>query len=585
MADINRAGTPMDVCDEGLTETQGSINQRKRELQEKQRTRSPFLIGSIDEVSRRIGKLDRQLQKYTQLVCESRLSDYSASQDEIPVSSRDRDRYIKKEKENREVLKFAGYYTLKTSFVPGLSNRAKNISKISMNPSKTTLTKNKDTGKPKFVELQQYPGFDKLELTPLPADMDAVDMLLIVSQATMALHRKPRYKPEFERLFYSKMSQAIVQDIFWWFFLEKFQPGTTAQPKLFNRIAHNYVKLLVYCKIKVYKETFFKDYPLLMAQAVYVSFCHAFPDSYRQFGVDFKDELLMLISQWMAGVRPAPRMWTSWNFDKLDPPNIKSRDEILPQNNKKSSPALNLDYLDTLMARQLSHGGSVTSLSQAGSKSSISWGTNKVMGRNQQNRCHTTNNQHPPSPKCQSPISSVDFTIDAVDKAQTSPRRQGILLQKSSGEPRKLDPLTPIQEITCEGEDISEKTKMSYLSSSLSKDLLSRHQYESHPACKGPDYIKASFNVFGQSPLVAHFLRMKQLSTVSGVNVRVQRTELENLPSYPCLHSLHYGIIFHNFWFPFYFFGWSGLNGLTHALSIIRFVIEPGAMVAKWVRR
>lgn len=36
---------------------------------------SAFLIGSIDEVNRKISKLDRKLQSYTDLVIESRASD------------------------------------------------------------------------------------------------------------------------------------------------------------------------------------------------------------------------------------------------------------------------------------------------------------------------------------------------------------------------------------------------------------------------------------------------------------------------------------------------------------------------------
>ena len=45
----------------------------------------------------------------------------------------------------------------------------------------------------------------------------------------------------------------------------------------------------------------FQDYPTLMAQAVYTSFCHCFPDSCRQFGENFKNELVYLVFGWMAG--------------------------------------------------------------------------------------------------------------------------------------------------------------------------------------------------------------------------------------------------------------------------------------------
>ena len=48
---------------------------------------SAFLIGSIDEVSRRISKLNEKLQHYTQLVVESRASGSSSSMTDIVAHS------------------------------------------------------------------------------------------------------------------------------------------------------------------------------------------------------------------------------------------------------------------------------------------------------------------------------------------------------------------------------------------------------------------------------------------------------------------------------------------------------------------
>lgn len=38
-----------------------------------------------------------------------------------------------------------------------------------------------------------------------------------------------------------------------------------------------------------------------MAQAVYCTFCTAFPTSYKQFGDEFKENLVQLIHEWIAG--------------------------------------------------------------------------------------------------------------------------------------------------------------------------------------------------------------------------------------------------------------------------------------------
>ena len=50
----------------------------------------------------------------------------------------------------------------------------------------------------------------------------------------------------------------FFQDIFWYYFLEKFQSSRNSQMKLFNRVAHNYVQLMIYAKDPDYRETFFK---------------------------------------------------------------------------------------------------------------------------------------------------------------------------------------------------------------------------------------------------------------------------------------------------------------------------------------
>ena len=49
-----------------------------------------------------------------------------------------------------------------------------------------------------------------------------------------------------------------------------------------------------------------QDYPSLISQAVYTAYCHCFPDSYRQFGEDFKEYLCGLVYGWIAGNELSP---------------------------------------------------------------------------------------------------------------------------------------------------------------------------------------------------------------------------------------------------------------------------------------
>lgn len=62
-----------------------------------------------------------------------------------------------------------------------------------------------------LCQLHQYPGYDPSELTPLPNGFSATQILSKVVNAQPKLKNKPQYLPEFERLFYSQMSQAILQ--------------------------------------------------------------------------------------------------------------------------------------------------------------------------------------------------------------------------------------------------------------------------------------------------------------------------------------------------------------------------------------
>ncbi|XP_060582981.1 LOW QUALITY PROTEIN: protein FAM227A-like [Ruditapes philippinarum] len=539
MAGINRVGSPMDLIDESFEQSKEKLEQKKKSLIIEQRAKSPFLIGSIEEVNKKISKLDRKLQRYTQLVVESRASDNQEEQllrSDRPRSSVGRAIIERKEREQKELNRFAGYYTLKQTFLPGRSERVKNISKISLSPSKTQAKK--DTGKPKFVELHQYPGYDPTELSDLPDEIPAREMLKKAASATMDLGRKPQYRPDFEQWFYSPMSQAVFQDIFWYLFLEKFQASKNAQIKLFNRTAFNYVKLMWYVKNPAYRDVFFKDYPSLISQAVYAAYCHCFPDSYRQFGEDFKEDLASLVYGWIAGIKPAPRIWLKWNMEKLEPPNIKMREEIMNATKKKSSTSVNFDFLDSLISSNISRYASSASLSQTASN--LSAHSRRTRGRRKGKMSKDSSDKRSGSSKVPSSSASSSShdgklaEIAEVKPITSSPHKRG--KQPKPVDPRKLvEALTPIRETTFEEYDDSQRDKMESQSEQVIKMMAAAHKEpkpkeESHPACKGADTTKSLYNLYGQSPLVAHFLRVKNLTRDAGQVFLVQRTEEQNLP-------------------------------------------------------
>ncbi|CAH1795360.1 unnamed protein product, partial [Owenia fusiformis] len=529
MADINRAHSPMNIYNEDLSLTKDQLEEKKRRLRDRQRAKSPFLIGSIDDVNKKISHLDRRLQSYTELVVESRASETEDFKVYVPPpSAKGRAVHMKRECENKEINRFSGLFSMQAILAPNESERVKNISKISVQPSKSSSksVNNKDKGKPKFVELHQFPGYDPTELTPLPNDIPTEDILGKVSEAQPKLKSKPNYKPEFNRLFYSQMSQAVLQDTFWWFFLEKFQTSKHNQVKLFNRIAHNYVKLLTYAKEPKYRDVFLRDYPDILAQAVYVAFCESFPDSFRQFNDDFKEDLAGLCGEWVAGVKPYPRSYMKWNLEKLEPEHIKTREEIMKSKRKakqkKKASLLNFDFLDNLIEP------SGTSIDVSESKTS-SASLLKSNSAASQNRISRKNSRS----------SKIDV-ISEVGNAQTQQPSSSSSSHVQRSRTNEMDGLSPIKEHESVAEVSPRVEKGSKVHKVKSKGMTVSHvnmtdaqdkdEIESHPCCKGPDYIRTIFNIHGQSPLVAHFLRMKNLIDDAGTHVKVQRTIVENLP-------------------------------------------------------
>ncbi|XP_076075511.1 protein FAM227A-like isoform X3 [Mytilus galloprovincialis] len=535
MERLNRVGSPIDICDGNLDSKPEVLAKKRKQIESIQRAKSPFFIGSIDLVNKRISKLERRFQKYTQLVVESRASQHEDISDTASViSGKGMDRYQTKEKEAKEINKFAGYFTMKQTFLPGRSERVKNIAKVSMSQGKVNTVK-KDTGKPKFVELYQYPGYDGIELTPLPDDIPAIEMLKKATEAQMELYKKgvsqPVYKPYYEKWFYCEASQAVFQDLFWYLFLDKYQSSKNSQVRLFNRCAHNFVKLMMYVNHPRFRDVFFTDYASLISQAIYAAYCHSFPDSYRQFGEQFKEDIITLVYDWITGIKPAPRLWMKWNMSKLEPPDINIREEMINSQKKKSSSNINSSFLDNLLSTNSpSQYTSTTSLNQSMSMASGFGGKRRRGIHRKRSSIASTSSKIKNSGSASSSRdgSTVDFSSDSMKSSpgKHKPKQRPV-------DPRKLmDALTPIRETTLEDmyEKHDTKTSTSHSAVKVPSKMSERMVQESHPACVGPTFSRCSFNINGQSPLLSHYMYMKHLQYDSGQNVRVTRTEMENLP-------------------------------------------------------
>lgn len=285
----------------------------------------------------------------------------------------------------------------------------------------------------KSVQFTSYPGFFPTEVTPLPGQLEAPQLLNRVtkSQQFPSILRK-RWK----KMFLSEGSVTLLQDTFWWFFLEKFQPDCKkAQDGLFNRIADSFVALF-FGVSPDFKDKFFQYFPDCLAQAVYASYCEVFPRSYQLFDDDFKSFLLNTISEWVTGTRPPPYSWKKWNLKLLEPGNIREL-----QDDRTQSLKANMSF-------------------------------------------------------------DLDLYLDDLDTVPASKEKAGTYTAPYSPSRMGLTIIPTFDSV------------------------------DSHEVGPGPEFERVGFNLLGRSPLVSHFLRMKELTGKEERPVQaVGRTEVAKLPA------------------------------------------------------
>ncbi|XP_075431738.1 protein FAM227B [Ascaphus truei] len=162
-----------------------------------------------------------------------------------------------------------------------------------------------------------FPGFKSTEFTDLPGHLEAAQVLNCVAKAQ---NFKGGILKIWRKLFLSETSAAILQDSFWWFFLQRFKPDREEQVRLFDRISDSFVALFWSVHRHV-KDLFFKVYPDCLSQAIFAVFYEAFPESHTLFNDEFKSEIMDLIFQWVFGMKPMPCSWTKWNLSWLETSN------------------------------------------------------------------------------------------------------------------------------------------------------------------------------------------------------------------------------------------------------------------------
>ncbi|XP_076800355.1 protein FAM227B-like isoform X2 [Clavelina lepadiformis] len=269
-----------------------------------------------------------------------------------------------------------------------------------------------------------------------------------------------------KKLFLSEASVALLQDTFWWFFLETFEHHPAAQDKIFTRIADSYIALFFSAHPDI-RDKFFKEYPRCLAQCVYLAFCEAFPESTDQFTEEFVSELFSLVSEWITGVKPPVGQWKKWPWRKLCArPGEQADDNVL-----------NIDRGVTLGLRPQSK-----------------------------------------------PAKELNFELDlgnnAGDTGASSSGTMPLVSVKLTDESGQIRPSK---------KSVSSSASRTVCSKSISiapRDKKHLFPDDSAPAGPGPDYERVLFNLGGKSPLVTHHLYMKHLRDKQQIGRTMKRTEV-----------------------------------------------------------
>lgn len=489
--------------------------------------------GTVNDITDQICSLNANLHSYdspTQLVVDKYMKEHGLEVEpdeeefgfgklliDYKPPKKSTSKISNKEVEAKEVSRFAGVYSvrsvLQASSENPLSDTAQQSQALSWKKASKKKAEKSSSMKPMLVELHVYPGYEPDQVTPLPQPFLAREILSTVIDAQRDLRKKASFKRDFQSFAFSKTSEDILQDLFWWYFLEKYQPSRNIQEMLFNRIAHNYVKMLFTAPVTEYRDKFLKRYPDLMAQAVYCTFCTAFPTSYKQFGDEFKENLIQIIHEWIAGTKPVPRIWDKWNFKALEPKDMRKDEQIKQDASKGSLVSLPAELREENLSKQ----SSVYSVGNKLRQKSIPLIVEEKV---------------PNSNSFLSP-QGRDTRRKSIATRRASHNNVVTNTEELRDNVDRLAPYNGIERASATSTSLSRlQPKLSSFSAfaGVQKSNRTEKRRESCPVGRGPEFSRCVFDVYGHSPLVKQFLRMQKLSKNSETSVLIQRTEIKSLP-------------------------------------------------------
>ncbi|XP_044841201.1 protein FAM227A isoform X1 [Mauremys mutica] len=451
-------------------------------------------IGSMQKVNQKIAHLRLELEKFhtDDLVIEDL---ESLKRDSGQKSFRREKKHFKtsrdRDRDRKEICHFAQKYEH--------SMHASDLDPLSQ--PKLTYKKPQNTSeKNKLVELYQYPGYNEHEPTPLPNGTELAEVIekVVCAQRKSASGKTPFPSKMLQKFLTTPVSQAILLDSFWWFFLHLYQPNREIQGRLFDRIAKNYAALLFDCHRFRYQNALIKVFPSLLSQTLYTCFCSSFPRSWFNTH-EFKSQLCNVLSEWMAGTLPVPGSYSNWDYSHLEPERFR-REDLLSTKGKQRR------------------------------ESCVPFASSKASG----------NPEKTPQPSIQPYKKSMSLgqTVNKYQPDQTSVDLDSKEVVHASMSLKGINPHTMPHDLQPEKDDLKSTWKQPQHTFETRRLKIAPFHRESHPACQGPDFTWHLFNINGHSPLIQHFLQSYNVEPQSGQDILIHRREIckpiptESTPTY-----------------------------------------------------
>uniref|UniRef100_A0AAR2L4I1 Uncharacterized protein n=1 Tax=Pygocentrus nattereri TaxID=42514 RepID=A0AAR2L4I1_PYGNA len=343
----------------------------------------------------------------------------------------------------------------------------------------------------KMVELYQCPVFTDIPV-PLPHDTAYATIVTHVVQAQRHLVHKPSLKASFQTILSSSTVEHFVIDSFWWFFLYNFQPDRKTQDRLFCRIAENYISILTQNLSTRSGTTFLRwsgppwtltqqYFSSTLSQTLYCCFCCSFPQSCSFRNQAFLTALCSTAYQWTGGICPAPEVYKTWDFEALEPDEATGVSES--EKRQKES-------------------GSTLTLSESMFSSTSLFNP-------------PIHNQH------------GSLTGPKKSRRGSDANEASIICSRNN---MAITSHKSISEDDVIGTDLKALTDhVNYTS-----------LRESHAVYKCVELRQCVFNVWGNSPLVQHYMTTLNLKQTVGHDLLVRRSQIQKLPPYPyMLNPIH----------------------------------------------